>query len=130
MVNDMEIAVSKVITRISVAVVLALTLWPVPVSSAEPLQVKVVSLTSSVRRGDDASLAVQTVPHASCVIAVRYKTGISKATGLVPKTSDGAGKVGWTWRVSTGATPGKWPITVTCSAGGNRGTVEAAFVVR
>lgn len=115
-----------------VGLVLLLLFSPlrVRVAYAELLQVKAVSLTSPVRRGDDASLAVQTAANASCTIAVRYKTGLSKATGLVPKTSDSAGKVGWTWRVSSGATPGKWPITVTCSAGGSQSTLVTAFVVR
>lgn len=116
--------------RLTVAVALALILWSVPVSSAEPLQIKVVTLSATVRRGDNASLSVHTVPNAACTIAVRYKTGLSTAAGLTRKTADAAGRVGWTWRVSTTATPGKWPITVACSTSDRQGTLETAFVVR
>ena len=111
-------------------VLVILSLLPTPAASAEPLQISVVTPSATVRRGDNASLVVQTVPNASCAIAVQYKTGLGTATGLTSKTADNAGKVGWTWRVSTGVTTGKWPITVTCSASGRQGTLETAFVVR
>jgi hypothetical protein len=107
-----------------------LSLMPTMARSAEPLPVKVVTLSATVRRGDNASISVQTVAKAACTIAVRYKTGLSTAAGLTRKTADGAGRVGWTWRVSTTATKGKWPITVACSADGRQGTLETTFLVR
>ncbi len=110
--------------------VLSLIVALAPVASAQQLQVKLVSLTSPVSPGSDATVVVQTVPNASCSITVIYKSGPSRASGLVPKTSDNKGNVSWTWRVGTRTTAGKWPIIATCSAGGNQGKLETAFVVR
>lgn len=70
------------------------------------------------------------MPGTLCLITVRYKSGPSKASGLAPKTADGRGVVTWTWRVGTRTTPGRWPIIVTCSAGGRQGTLETSFEVR
>lgn len=102
---------------------------PSPVR-AEPLQVRLVSLTSPVSPGGDATVTVQTAPGVLCLITVRYKSGPSKARGLVPKTADNRGIVTWTWQVGTGTTPGLWPIIVTCSAGGHQGSFEASLDVR
>jgi hypothetical protein len=111
---------------------LALALVPLLISAArvQPLQIRVVSLTSPVSPGDDASITIQTAPNASCSITVIYKSGPSRARGLFPQSADGRGRVTWTWRVGTRTTPGRWPIIVTCSAGGRQGTLETAFVVR
>jgi micrococcal nuclease len=65
-------------------------------------------------RGQVANLQVKTAPNTSCSIVVTYKSGPSGAQGLTPATSDGAGNVGWTWRVGPSTTRGVWPITVTC----------------
>jgi hypothetical protein len=110
-------------------VALGLVLILQVLASAQQLQVRLVSLTSPVGPGNDATIAVQTVPNASCGITVIYKSGPSRASGLVPKTSDIKGNVSWTWRVGTRTTPGKWPITVSCSAGGQQGRLETVFVV-
>ncbi len=110
--------------------VLAIVPLLVSVVLAQPLQIRVVSLTSPVSPGDDASITIQTTPNASCSITVIYKSGPSRARGLFPQTADSGGRVTWTWRVGTRTTPGRWPIIVTCSAGGRQGTLETAFVVR
>lgn len=94
------------------------------------LDVGLVSLTSPVEAGDDASLAVRTAPAARCRITVHYKSGPSKAKGLVPKQADMEGQVSWTWRVGSGTTPGRWPIIVTCSHAGRDSTLQTTFVVR
>ncbi len=113
---------------VAILAVALLTLAPSPVR-AQPLQVRLVSVTSPVGPGNDATITVQTVPSALCLITVRYKSGPSKAQGLVPKTADSRGIVAWTWRVGTRTTPGRWPIIVTCSAGGRQGTLETSFEV-
>ncbi len=113
---------------LTLAVALLVSIAPSPVRAQ--LQVRFVSVTSPVSPGDDATLTVQTAPGAECLITVRYKSGPSKARGLVPKEADGRGLVSWTWRVGTRTTPGRWPIIVTCSAGGRQGTLETSFEVR
>jgi micrococcal nuclease len=97
---------------------------------AADLRVAVVSLSSPVAPFSDATLEIQTAPGAACVIAVRYKSGPSRARGLVPKTADGKGRVAWLWRVGSNTTPGQWPIEVTCEKGAARGSLRTTFEVR
>lgn len=109
----------------------ALTVLILAVASpAQELELKLLSLTSPVAPGDDATLTLQTAAAARCTIMVRYKSGPSRAKGLVAKRADREGRVSWTWRVGTRTTPGTWPVTVTCAAGEQEGTLKAALVVR
>ena len=55
-----------------------LTLSPQP-SSAQPEALAVRLVSSPVNAGEDATLAIQTAPAASCRITVLYKSGPSKA---------------------------------------------------
>ena len=75
-----------------------------------------VNAPLTVGRGGNATLQAKTAPNTSCSIEVDYKSGPSTAAGLVPKTSDSAGNVSWTWKVGANTTPGEWPITVTCGS--------------
>lgn len=86
-------------------------------ASAGPAQTVVTFVNGplTVPHGQNATLQVKTAPNTSCSIEVDYKSGPSTAAGLVPKTSDGAGNVSWTWKVGANTTPGSWPITVTCA---------------
>jgi micrococcal nuclease len=56
------------------------------------------------------------MPGTRCTIAVTYRTGVSSANGLEPKTADAAGAVAWSWTVGTNTTPGSWPVKVVCGA--------------
>lgn len=97
---------------------------------AADLPVSVVSLSSPVAPFSDATMEIQTTPGATCSITVRYKSGPSRAKGLVPKTADAKGRVVWQWRVGSNTTPGRWPIDVTCEKGEVRGEVRTSFEVR
>jgi micrococcal nuclease len=92
---------------------------PAATASVAPAQTAVtfVNAPLTVPHGQNATLQVKTAPNTSCSIEVDYKSGPSTAAGLVPKTSDGAGNVSWTWKVGANTTPGAWPITVTCGGG-------------
>jgi micrococcal nuclease len=68
----------------------------------------------TVGQGQNATIQVKTNPNTLCSIEVDYKSGPSTAAGLLPKTSDNAGNLSWTWKVGANTTPGSWPITVTC----------------
>src|SRR5438552_1367136 len=70
-----------------------------PVASTQQTEVKLVSLTSPVSPGNDATITITTAPNAKCQITVLYKSGPSKAQGLFPKSADSQGQVSWTWRV-------------------------------
>ena len=113
----------------SVALALLTVFTLAPAASPQAIVVKLVALTSSVSPGKDATITVSTSANAKCEITVLYKSGPSKAQGLFPKPADSQGRASWTWRVGSNTTPGSWPITVTCSAGGQKGTLETSLVV-
>jgi len=54
---------------------------------------EIVSVTSPVSSGSNATLVAQTIPGAECDITVYYKSGASTASGLYPKTADSSGRV-------------------------------------
>ena len=71
-----------------------------PVQEEEPPQeeeqqitygINIVSLTSPISRGAQASITINTAPNVRCAITVYYKSGASEAQGLDPKNSDGNG---------------------------------------
>jgi len=96
---------------------------------AADLLITLISLTSPAAPFTDATLTISTTPGASCSIVVRYKSGPSRAKGLIPKVASGSGRVSWTWRVGFNTTPGRWPIVVTCDKGGDHGELRTAFEV-
>jgi hypothetical protein len=99
------------------------------VACTQQTEVTLVTLTSPVLHGNEARLTVKTAPKAKCRITVQYKSGPIKAQGLVPKPADRQGQVSWTWHVGAKITPGSLPITVTCSSGGQKGTLNTSVEV-
>jgi hypothetical protein len=113
------------------------TIAPTKAPSAEPtsapttaLTLQIVSVTSPVKAGANATLRAKTVLGANCSITVYYKSGPGTASGLGPKTSDEQGSVSWTWKVGASTTPGVWRIVVTASKDGKKVTVETPFEVQ
>jgi micrococcal nuclease len=98
---------------------------PAPAGSASHGKVKLLSLTSRVSAGSDATLVVAVPTGTTCSIVVTYESGPSSAAGLYPQRASG-GRIDWTWRVGTRTTPGRWPIDVSCGAAGN---LHTSFVV-
>ena len=105
------------------------TAQPTNVPPSGAITVTISSISSPVSRGASATLAARTKAGASCAIIVLYKSGPSKAQGLEPETANGSGEVTWTWTIGSGTTPGSWPVTVTCSTGGNSGSAQTTLVV-
>ena len=97
---------------------------------AAALTIKVVSVTSFARPGTDARLQIETSPGADCGIMVVYKSGSSRAQGLVPKRANSQGRIVWVWRVGTRTTPGTWPIIIACTLGQQQAKVGTQFTVR
>jgi len=116
--------------KVSVSVIVLLLALTASAIWAADLRVSVVSLSSPAAPSSDATLEIQTTPGATCTITVQYKSGPSRAKGLVPNVADSKGRVGWLWRVGSNTTPGKWPIIVSCSKGEERGELRTAFEVR
>src|SRR6266571_3238751 len=106
--------------------VLGLQLGP---ARAADLLVTLISVTSPAAPFSDATLTVSTTPGANCSIVVHYKSGPSRAKGLVPKVASSSGRVSWTWRVGSNTTPGRWPIVVTCEKGTDRSELRTSFEV-
>jgi hypothetical protein len=90
-------------------------------------RVRLISVTSPVRAGSNASLIVAVVPAERCSIAVYYKGRRAKAKGLYPKRAT-RGRISWTWKVTTATPRGKWPIMVLCAS--PAGSLRTSFVVR
>jgi hypothetical protein len=97
---------------------------------AADLPISVVSLSSPVAPFDDATMEIQTKPGANCAISVLYKSGPSRARGLISQVADRKGRIGWRWRVGSNTTPGRWPIVVTCQKEGDTGELRTNFDVR
>lgn len=122
--------------RIAVALTLlgALAVTSAPTASGGQmmpgLDVKVISLTSPVSPGSEATLAVQTDPMATCTPTVQYKSGKSGAKGLSKKTANSQGEVRWTWKVGSNVTAGQWPVSVRCTLKGKEGTAKATLEVK
>jgi hypothetical protein len=95
------------------------------VAAPASARVRLVSVTSPASPGSYSTLVARVSRAATCSITVHYKSGPSRAKGLYPKRTVG-GRVGWTWKVGTNTTPGRWGITVAC---GSAGTLNTSFVV-
>src|SRR2546426_8950659 len=97
------------------ASLLAVSVVPLPaVANAVFPPVKFVAVSSPVPRGGTATVTIQTLARTTCIITVFYRSGPSKASGLVPKMADDQGRITWKWKVGTRTTPGQWPIRVEC----------------
>jgi len=100
-----------------------------PAEPAPALSLDVLSVTSPVRPGTQATLKAKTTAGAECSIIVYYKSGPSSAKGLEPKVADAGGNVSWTWTVGTNTTPGTCRIVVKARQGGNEVSKEIPFEV-
>ncbi|HET6873587.1 MAG TPA: hypothetical protein VFH70_02350 [Acidimicrobiales bacterium] len=78
---------------------------------------RILSVTSPVRRGATVTLTAQTAPHNSCDLQVTLPSGAqSQSEGLGPATADADGSVHWTWRTGSRTTPGTATAAVTCGS--------------
>ena len=84
-----------------------------------------LSLTSPIVRGQDASITIKGKPGIKYTIKVIYKSGASEASGLEPKNAESDGTVTWTWKVGARTTAGDWRIEVS----GDGASVTVPFVV-
>ena len=99
-------------------------------AAAADVLVALVRLTTPVAPFSDATLEAKTSPGAACTLTVLYKSGASRARGLVPREANSYGRVSWTWRVGSNTTPGKWPVIVRCSVRDDVGEVRTLLEVR
>jgi len=91
-------------------------------SAPTPDSIKLISITSPIRRGATASVSVVGIPDTQYTISVYYSSGASTASGLGPKTSDASGKVSWSWKIGTRTTQTGHYLVI--SGGGQSLTVD------
>lgn len=104
--------------------------FPKTSTTTSEFSLEIISVTSPVNAGANATLKAKTSPGAYCTITVYYKSGTSTAQGLSPQTAPSTGSLSWTWKVGTNTTPGVWSIKVTASLGGQTKTQTTSFTVR
>ena len=116
--------------RVSVAVIIVALAAVAALVHAIEVPVELVRLTSPVVPYTDATIVVKALPGAACTIVVLYKSGPSRARGLVAQDVNSRGVVSWTWRVGSNTTPGRWPVIVRCSARDDVGELRTLLEVR
>lgn len=99
------------------------------IADNSPVGVAISVFSSPIAAGSNAAITIRTKPKAACSIAVTYDKDRSTDSGLVPKTADQYGVVGWSWTVESNRPAGKWPVDVTCALGDRSGYVRGDLVV-
>ena len=94
------------------------------------LSISVISLTSPIKPGANATLQIQTTPGADCTITVHYKSGPSQAAGLGSQFANSNGIATWSWKVGSRTTPGVWEIVVAARHEGQTETLTIPFEVK
>lgn len=82
-------------------------------NSTSTSDINLVSLTSPVSRGNNATISIKGLPNTAYDIDVMYSSGASKASGLEDKTSDSEGNVSWTFKVSSNVKVGTYEVKIT-----------------
>jgi hypothetical protein len=78
-----------------------------PSPSTTPIGFDLTAMTSTVERGEIASVTIQTAPETICTLNYYTPKGEqSDAQDLGRKTSDKFGTCTWAWRISAGTTIG------------------------
>jgi hypothetical protein len=86
-------------------------------TGATATSARIVSVTSPVHRGSNATLVAQTSARATCDLSVTLPSGAqSQSTGLGQATADTSGRVTWVWKIGTRTKPGTATATVSCGS--------------
>lgn len=100
---------------------------PTPLTKAAPvtrsIEITIIDYSESVSRGSYAFIKIQGAPNTDYDCEVEYKSGMSEASGLGVKQSDGNGYVSWKWKVGTRTSLDYTP-TIYISGGGDSISVD------
>ncbi len=116
----------QIVKTLSVTVMKVVVVTPTPTPDpTESNPIEIVSLTSPVKAGANATIVIKGNPGETYYIEVIYKSGPSKASGLGSKVADSKGRVSWTWKVGINTSPGEWDIEIS----GEEETISTYFTV-
>lgn len=95
---------------------------------ADDLTVKLVSIVSSIKSGEEETLVVQTEPGATCrAHALSHKVNFN----LAQRKAGSDGLVQWSWKTKRGGRDASTQqLEVACTAGDRKGTLLTQFTVR
>lgn len=102
---------------------------PKAIAQNQAVGVYIISLSTPVAAGMNASTTIRTLPESACSIEVLYNGMKSTDIGLSPKVADEYGSVSWSWTVETGQPAGKWPVNITCAKNDSTGFMRGDLVV-
>lgn len=89
---------------------------PTTAIAASPATIKIVKLTSPVKRNAKAKLVIQTAPGAKCHLIYRTPSGtVSTAKGLGAKVADKKGLCTWNWKIGSTTKPGNGQLIITAN---------------
>jgi competence protein ComEC len=98
--------------------------------TVEALSLQILSVTSPVAPGGDASVRIKTIPGANAQIRVHTKSGVSQAKGLEDSPADKDGYVVWNWKVGSSTAEGTWRIEISASLGFEKIIEETSYTVK
>jgi len=100
---------------------------PKPTTKAAPVTrstgITIVDYSDTVSRGSYAFIKIQGAPDTDYDCEVEYKSGMSEASGLGTKRSDGNGNVSWKWKVGSRTSLDYTP-TIYIDGGGDSVSVD------
>ncbi len=86
-------------------------------NNADISDLSLISITSPITQGSMAIVKMQGQPETVYSIYVYYSSGISSASGLEDKKTDGSGFVEWSWKIGNQTKKGTYKIEI---KGGNQ----------
>ena len=78
----------------------------------QPSGITLLSMSKTVKRGNQATVTVKGTAGITYTIKVYYATTVSQASGLEPKVAAEDGTVTWTWRVGSRTKEGTHKIEI------------------
>lgn len=102
---------------------------PQAIAQNQAVGVYIISLSTPLTAGSNASTTIRTLPESACSIEVLYNGMKSTDMGLSPKIADEYGSVTWSWTVEKGQPIGKWPVNITCAKNDSTGFMRGDLVI-
>jgi len=94
-----------------------------------PESVALLSFTNPVKRGENTTLAIQTLAASSCSISVTYGKIPDQQPGLQTATADAFGSLSWSWTILPNAPLGDWPVKIICSLNGKTAVLQQTLSI-